>query len=176
MKIARIVKWTFVIAITLAVAGVIALVAMWGRRTESSQIRPEGSFAHRFSNLYGEGPGSMTEHRSESLEAWFRSVLPVGTDRAKCRYILNESFGVDLTSGDFVVIDKMSVFPAGGEETKVKLIFDRDGRFQDVEVRQNRSWASVYPEPEPNTSWVATADKLPRSLRSVSPAPPCHHI
>jgi hypothetical protein len=23
-----------------------------------------------------------------------------------------------------------------------------------------------------NTSWVATADKLPRSLRSVSPAPP----
>jgi hypothetical protein len=27
-----------------------------------------------------------------------------------------------------------------------------------------------------NTSWVATADKLPRSLRSVSPTPPCHHI
>lgn len=28
----------------------------------------------------------------------------------------------------------------------------------------------------PNTSWVATADTLRRSLRSVSPAPPCHHI
>jgi hypothetical protein len=28
----------------------------------------------------------------------------------------------------------------------------------------------------PNTSWVATADKLLCSLRSVSPAPPCHHI
>ena len=27
-----------------------------------------------------------------------------------------------------------------------------------------------------NTSWVATADKLLRSLRSMSPAPPCHHI
>ncbi|MCF7733140.1 MAG: transposase, partial [Akkermansiaceae bacterium] len=25
-------------------------------------------------------------------------------------------------------------------------------------------------------AWVATADKLPRSLRSVSPAPPCQHI
>lgn len=27
-----------------------------------------------------------------------------------------------------------------------------------------------------NKSCVATADKLSRSLRSVSPAPPCHHI
>jgi hypothetical protein len=176
MKIARMVKWTFVIAITLAVAGVIAFVAMWGRKTEITQIRPGGPFGDRFSNLYGEGPGSMNEYRSERLEDWFRSVLPVGTDRAKCRDILKESFGADLTSGDFVVIDKMSVFPSGGEETKVRLIFDRDGRFQDVEVRQNRSWASVYPEPEPNTSWVATADMLPRSLRSVSPAPPCQHI
>jgi len=29
---------------------------------------------------------------------------------------------------------------------------------------------------EANKTWVATADKLPRSLRSVSPAQPCHHI
>ena len=29
---------------------------------------------------------------------------------------------------------------------------------------------------EANKSWVATADKLHCSLRSVSPAPPCHHI
>jgi hypothetical protein len=27
-----------------------------------------------------------------------------------------------------------------------------------------------------NKPWVATADKLPYSLRSVTPAPPCHHI
>ncbi len=27
-----------------------------------------------------------------------------------------------------------------------------------------------------NKSWVATADKLPRSLRSASSAPPCHHF
>jgi hypothetical protein len=162
MKIARVIKWTFIIAITLAVAGVIAFVAMWGRRTESSQIRPQGPFAQRFSNLYGEGPGSMTEYRSERLEAWFRSVLPVGSDRAKCRSILNESFGVDLTTGDFVVIDKMTVFPAGGEETKVRLIFDRDGRFQDVEVRQNLSWASVYSEPKnPNKPAHPTAISRP---------------
>ena len=25
-------------------------------------------------------------------------------------------------------------------------------------------------------TWVATAEKLPRSLRSASPAPPCHHF
>ena len=30
--------------------------------------------------------------------------------------------------------------------------------------------------PKHNTSSVATVDKLPRSLRSVSPAPPCQHI
>ena len=30
--------------------------------------------------------------------------------------------------------------------------------------------------PKLSTSWVATADKLPRSLRSVSLAPSCHHI
>ena len=29
---------------------------------------------------------------------------------------------------------------------------------------------------KPNTSWVATAYNVPRSLRSVSPASPCHHI
>ena len=41
------------------------------------------------------------------------------------------------------------------------------------------SWLSQHRRAEnyvPNTSWVATADKLPRSLRSMSPAPPCHHI
>ena len=103
----------------------------------------------------------MTEYRSERLENWFRSVLPRRTDRAKCRDILNESFGVDLTSGDFVVIDKESVFPVGGEETKVRLIFDRDGRFQDVEVRQNRSRASVYPEPKPNKTLHPTAGNAP---------------
>lgn len=40
-------------------------------------------------------------------------------------------------------------------------------------------WLSQHRRAEsnvPNTSWVATADKLPRSLRSMSPAPPCHHI
>ena len=28
----------------------------------------------------------------------------------------------------------------------------------------------------PNKAWVATAGNIPRSLRSVSPPPPCHHI
>jgi len=34
----------------------------------------------------------------------------------------------------------------------------------------------MKPIPKPNTSWVATADKLSRSLRSMSLASPCHHI
>jgi hypothetical protein len=29
---------------------------------------------------------------------------------------------------------------------------------------------------EPNMSWVAKADKFPRSFRSMNIAPPCHHI
>ena len=112
----------------------------------------------------------MTEYRSERLEAWFRSVLPVGTDRAKCRSILNESFGVDLTTGDFVVIDKMTVFPAGGEETKVRLIFDRDGRLQDVEVRQNLSWAAVDPESKEPKPRLSTGHKLFNHI-SITPHP-----
>ena len=138
------------IVIALVVAGAITFVAMWGRKSESSQIRSKGTFAETFSDLYGEGPGSMTEYRSERLEAWFRSMLPVGTDRAKCGSILSKSFSVDLTTGDFVIIDRRSVFPIGGEQTKVRLVFDTNDRFQDVEVRQNRSWASASPSPEPN--------------------------
>ena len=166
MKMAIMLAWTLAIAIAVVVAGVIAFVAMWGRRSESSQILPKGPFAESFSDLYGEGPGSMTEYRSERFEAWFRSVLPVGTDRTQCRKILSKSFGEDITTGDFVVIDRMSVFPVGGEETKVRLIFDSDGRFQDVEVRQNHSWASTSPSPKPNKSVVATAGNASCSLRS----------
>ena len=82
MKIARMVQWTFIIAITLAVAGVIAVAAMWGHRSKHSSLRPEGPFAETFRNLYSyEGaPGSMTEYRSERIEDWFRSVLPRGTE------------------------------------------------------------------------------------------------
>lgn len=32
---------------------------------------------------------------------------------------------------------------------------------------------AASPTPRASQSWVATADKLPRSLRSASPAPPC---
>jgi hypothetical protein len=148
-----------VIALVSLALGLIAIVAvssMWGRKSESSVILPSGSFSETFSDLYGESPGSMTEYRSERLEAWFRSRIPIGTDRAQCRKILSESFNADLTTGDFVVIDSMSVFPAGGEDTKVRMIFDADGRFQDVEVKQNRSWASIERIQEPNKTCMAT--------------------
>ena len=172
-------KFFIVSILALLDMGLIAIIAftsMWGRKVESSHIRSKGPFAEAFRDLYGGSPGSMTEYRSEKLEIWFRSILPGGTNRVQCRNILSRSFSVDLTTGDFVAIDRMNAFPAGGEDTKVRLIFDSDGRFQDVEVRQNRSWVSANLTPEPNTSWVATADKLPCSLRSMSPAPPCHHV
>jgi hypothetical protein len=41
-------------------------------------------------------------------------------------------------------------------------------------VIHNHKSSSMHAKP--NKSLVAPADKLPRSLRSVSPAPPCHHI
>ncbi len=47
-------------------------------------------------------------------------------------------------------------------------------------LQRDKDMVSIYMKSQnrkkPNTSWVATADKLSRSLRSVSPAPPCHHI
>jgi hypothetical protein len=47
-------------------------------------------------------------------------------------------------------------------------------------LQRDKGMVSIYMKSQirkkPNTSWVATADMLPRSLRSVSPAPPCHHI
>jgi len=143
-------------SLALGLIAIISFTSMWGRKSESSHIRPKGPFSETIRDLYGEAPGSMTEYRSERLETWFRSMLPIGTDRARCRNILSKSFSVDLTTGDFVVIDRMSVFPAGGQDTKVRLIFDRDGRFQDVEVRQNLSWASVHPTPDPNKAQIAT--------------------
>ena len=46
-------------------------------------------------------------------------------------------------------------------------------------LQRDKDMVSIYMKSQnqkPNTSWVATADKLSRSLRSVSPASPCHHI
>ena len=156
MKIASVLASTLVIAIAAVMAFVLIFAVMWGRQFEMSKVRANGEFAKRFSDLYGEGPGSMSNYQSARLESWFRSSLPVGTDRAMCRNILSKSFTVDMTTGAFIVIDRMSIFPAGGQDTKVRLIFDGNNRFQDVEVRQNNVWVSTGPLSMPNNPWIAT--------------------
>jgi len=136
----------------LAIVPIVALLAVllagWALETlfdhamgghPESHIVATGPFASRFERRQGPGVG-LYPNREEEIQAWFLDALPQGISRKDARAILSKSFSKDLTRRRAVVIHSLSS-PAGSCSTSVRLIFDKDGGFESVEVEQH--FASV---------------------------------
>lgn len=88
--------------------------------------------------FYAHFDGDYYPPREQEIAAWFKANIPAGSTRTDVDRILSSSFSKRISSDSETTIDRLSN-SAGGQDTKVRLVFDAEGGFKEVTVNQH--WA-----------------------------------